>query len=367
MSRNYNVFLSWSGERSRLVADFLRTWLSSVVQATKPWMSESEIDKGTRWSSELTKTLDEVRIGIVCLTPENLTQPWLLFEAGALSKFIDERARLCTYLIGDLRSSEVLAPLGMFQDTKAIKEDTLRMVRTINRAVSDDPIGDESLEAVFGALWPKLEDRLSTLPAPTETAPAKRSPDEVMDEILELVRAAAIQRQKTQFMDAYIPTFQQFMPLLQQLVRNATRLPPNAARLRHPTDTSLLRASDASSVINTIQFPRTLQRAIPVGPPASGRYLDLVQMFGGSGSTPDGVYTQTRFTVKGLDLATGTEETHEITFTLDIPTARKIARYLEEGAADAERHHLRHMAEGVQQFHKIHGEITGYQKEHPDT
>ena len=149
MSRNYNVFLSWSGERSRLVADFLRTWLSSVVQAAKPWMSESEIDKGTRWSSELTKMLDAIRIGIVCLTPENLTQPWLIFEAGALSKFIDERARLCTYLIGDLRSSEVLAPLGMFQDTKAIKEDTRRMVRTINRVVSDDPISDESLEAVF--------------------------------------------------------------------------------------------------------------------------------------------------------------------------------------------------------------------------
>src|ERR1035438_4750894 len=45
---------------------------------------------------------------------------------------------------------------------------------------------------------------------------------------------------------------------------------------------------------------------------------------------------------------TGVEETHEITFTLDIPTARKIALYLEEGAADAERHHLRHMSEGVQ-------------------
>jgi hypothetical protein len=366
MSRNYNVFLSWSGERSRLVADFLRTWLSSVVQAAKPWMSESEIDKGTRWSSELTKMLDAIRIGIVCLTPENLTQPWLIFEAGALSKFIDERARLCTYLIGDLRSSEVLAPLGMFQDTKAIKEDTRRMVRTINRVVSDDPISDESLEAVFEALWPKLEERLDTLPAPTEAAPAKRSPDEVMDEILELVRAAAVQRQKTQFMDAYIPTFQQFMPLLQQLVRNATRLPPNAARLRYPTDTSLLRTSDKNPIINTFQFPKTLQNAMPVDPRTSGRYLDLVQMVGGSSSTPDGAYTQTRFTVKGLDLATGVEETHEITFTLDIPTARKIALYLEEGAADAERHHLRHMSEGVQRFHDTHDAITNYQKEHPD-
>jgi hypothetical protein len=36
MSRNYNVFLSWSGDQSRLIADFLRTWLSSVVRAAKP-------------------------------------------------------------------------------------------------------------------------------------------------------------------------------------------------------------------------------------------------------------------------------------------------------------------------------------------
>jgi hypothetical protein len=367
MSRNYNVFLSWSGERSRLVADFLKNWLSSVVQTAKPWMSESEIDKGTRWFGEMTRVLDEIRIGIVCLTPENLTQPWLLFEAGALSKFIDERARLCTYLIPGLRSSEVLAPLGMFQDTKATKEDTLRMVRTVNRAVNDDPISDESLEAVFEALWPKLEERLHSLPAPTDTAPAKRSPDAVMDEVLELARAAAAQRQRTQFMDAYIPTFQAFMPLLQQLILNATRLPPGTTRLGHPADTSLLRPSEAASIINTFQFPTTLQTAIPVDARFSGRRLDLVQMFGGAASTTEGAYTQIRFTVRGLNLTTGGEETHEIGFTLDIPTARKIARYLEEGAADSERNHLRHMTENVQKFHEAHEAITRYQKEHPDT
>ena len=194
-------------------------------------MSESEIDKGSRSLPEISKALADIKIGIVCLTPENRERPWLLFEAGALSKSIDERTRLCTYLIGEIEPSDVSPPLGMFQGTRATKDDTFRMVQTINRVVSEDPISDENLEAIFEAMWPKLESRLKSLPI-TETtvsASAKRPPDEIMAEILELVRAQASFREKTQFLDAYIPTFQQFLPLLHQLIKNVNR-PANAAK-----------------------------------------------------------------------------------------------------------------------------------------
>jgi hypothetical protein len=30
--------------------------------------------------------LDEYEFGIVCLTAENLTAPWIMFESGALAK-----------------------------------------------------------------------------------------------------------------------------------------------------------------------------------------------------------------------------------------------------------------------------------------
>ena len=77
-----NIFLSWSGPRSKSTAQALKEWLPNVLQAAEPWMSATDIDKGTRWREEVSAALDTMKAGIICLTPENLTAQWLLFEAG---------------------------------------------------------------------------------------------------------------------------------------------------------------------------------------------------------------------------------------------------------------------------------------------
>jgi hypothetical protein len=94
MSKPHNIFISWSGLRSRWIAETLRDWLPMIVQAANPWMSASDIDKGSRGLPEVSKALDGMKVGIVCLTPENLTAPWILYESGALSKSIDDKSRL---------------------------------------------------------------------------------------------------------------------------------------------------------------------------------------------------------------------------------------------------------------------------------
>jgi len=48
MANAKNVFISWSGERSGLVAAALHDWLPMVVQTADPWMSSEGIEKGTR-------------------------------------------------------------------------------------------------------------------------------------------------------------------------------------------------------------------------------------------------------------------------------------------------------------------------------
>jgi hypothetical protein len=159
-----------------------------VVQAAKPWMSDTDIDKGSRGLDEIGKALSDIKVGITCLTPENLHKPWIFFEAGALSKTIDDRTRLCTYLIDGLEPHDIRPPLGMFQATRAVKEDTLKLVQTINRAVDDDPIPEESLDKLFQAMWPALEARLKTLPSAEESVTAKRTPEDMIAEILEIVR-----------------------------------------------------------------------------------------------------------------------------------------------------------------------------------
>lgn len=80
------VFLSWSGERSKAVAELLNDWLCCVIQAARPWVSTRDLDRGSLWFGEINEQLKDTSIGIICLTQENRVRPWILFEAGALAK-----------------------------------------------------------------------------------------------------------------------------------------------------------------------------------------------------------------------------------------------------------------------------------------
>jgi hypothetical protein len=182
------VFISWSGPRSRAAAQALRKWLKTVLQATNPWMSERDIDKGTVGVSEILKALEGSRIGIICLTPENLDQQWLNFEAGALLKTPNAESRVCTYLLAGLEQAQVKYPLAMFQSTKAEKEPTRQLIRDINEQLEPGSLDDETLNSVFDKWWPDLEKELSNLPAPTSPVPPERSTAEIATETLELLR-----------------------------------------------------------------------------------------------------------------------------------------------------------------------------------
>ena len=42
------VFISWSGTRSKALANALHKWLPMVLQYVEPWVSDSDIDAGER-------------------------------------------------------------------------------------------------------------------------------------------------------------------------------------------------------------------------------------------------------------------------------------------------------------------------------
>ena len=188
MSGDHNVFISWSGPRSKWVAAAMMEWLPIVLQSVKPWMSSASIEKGTRGANEISDALRTVKMGIVCLTPENLTAPWLLFEAGALSNAVAEKTHVYTYLLGGLKHSDVMSPLGEFQHTIPEKEDTLKLLRTINRALGST-ITDKVLGDSFSPQWLLFEEKLKTMPAEGETKVIKRESDDILSEILGNTRA----------------------------------------------------------------------------------------------------------------------------------------------------------------------------------
>lgn len=182
-----DVFISWSGKRSGIAAQALHDWLPKIINALKPWLSAADIDKGARWGTEIAEKLKDSKAGIICLTAENLHSDWLIFEAGALSKTI-ENTFVCPFLIG-LEPADVKPPLAQFQATRATKNEVLTLLKTLNKALGEHALQIAHIEEAFEVWWPRLETTLKRLPSDGDPPKATRSDRELLEEILALVRS----------------------------------------------------------------------------------------------------------------------------------------------------------------------------------
>jgi RNA polymerase sigma factor (sigma-70 family) len=181
------VFISWSGEVSKAAAEVLHEWLPRVLQFVRPWVSASDIFKGARWSAEIARELEATRVGIICVTRENLSSQWLLFETGALSKTL-EGTFVCPYLI-DLDSAELAGPLAQFQASRPDHQDTKRLVKTINAAALETGLSEKRLDEAFDIWWPQLESSLKSIrTARAIKAPPVRRDRQILEEMLEILR-----------------------------------------------------------------------------------------------------------------------------------------------------------------------------------
>lgn len=147
------VFLSWSGARSRAVAEALRLTLPDMVQGVTAFMSKRDLESGERWSLAVADELDRSDFGILCLTPENIDQPWLLFEAGALSKRMGSHA--CGLLLGDLTATAIAGPLSQFQHRAFGENDIKHLVLDINNQQSAK-LTESQIDRIFPKHWPDL-------------------------------------------------------------------------------------------------------------------------------------------------------------------------------------------------------------------
>jgi hypothetical protein len=187
------VFISWSGEQSRQIAQALRDWLPMMFESVEPYMSARDNEAGIRWADVIAHQLDESSFGILCLTPTNLAAPWLLFEAGALSKSVDI-ARLVP-LLWKVTTADVKSPLSQFHMKAADKSGIMDVIASVN-ALLERPRHEDVLASTFDLLWPRLEDKLLQIKPPTEeqSAATHRSNRELLEEILEIARTNSQER-----------------------------------------------------------------------------------------------------------------------------------------------------------------------------
>lgn len=161
--RNPRVFLSFSGYRSQLVADMLGTMLHAIFRPEVDIFKSMDIEAGAFTPGVLREQLSESDFGILCVTDENQVNPWLLFEAGAISR--DTSVPVVPYLIDDVQfiRTNPLVHFG-FQLCKADKTGTLKLVEEIAKTF-EKPF-DSGIKKTFDLSWDPLNKVISQQPGP---------------------------------------------------------------------------------------------------------------------------------------------------------------------------------------------------------
>ena len=188
------VFISWSGERSQIFAKALHDWLPMVLQSVVPWLSHADISAGDRWADTVAKELEASDFGITCITRENISSPWIHFEAGALAKRMQE-GRVIPLLL-DIEFKDISGPLTQFQAKKAEREGLFGVVHAINE-LSEVKVSETLLPKQFDVLWPTFEKQISEIPKTQLPARQQRPQHEILEELVASIRGLDMRVRET--------------------------------------------------------------------------------------------------------------------------------------------------------------------------
>lgn len=184
------VFVSWSGELSCQIAEVLKKWIPCIIQSVEVFFSPDDIEKGENWDKTISSELSQCNYGIICLTSDNTTAPWINFEAGAIAKSLDSKI---TALMVDIKPSDIKGPLSRYQATKFERNDFFQLISSINKAL-ELPLDPAVLKNTFDTMWTALEAEANAIIENYSTNKTiqnesdKISENEPLEEILQLLR-----------------------------------------------------------------------------------------------------------------------------------------------------------------------------------
>ena len=180
------IFLSWSGKRSQLISLYLNDWLKYVNHYFEPWIS-LYMDRGIVWFNEIKEKLGDSANGIILLTKENVNNPWILFEAGALINGFSD-ARVCTFLV-DLKPHDIKGPLAQLNHTEPNYESMFSLISTLNNRLGDTALPDELVKKMFDKFWADFNEEYLNIISKTEDIVVdKRTDTDMLIELIEIIR-----------------------------------------------------------------------------------------------------------------------------------------------------------------------------------
>jgi hypothetical protein len=148
------VFISWSGDTSKVAAEALAEGLRGTFADIDPWISTQSIAPGERWFETLMDELKDSRFSVVCLTKRTLGAPWIMFESGAVSaKF---GSSTLVPLLLDCEPKDLVDPLARFNAISFDKSSVQKLFRSINEVLGTR-LTPKALKSTFDGVWPELE------------------------------------------------------------------------------------------------------------------------------------------------------------------------------------------------------------------
>lgn len=84
-TRKTNTFISWSGQYSKRIAEELKQALEENVFKggdISCFVSTQDIASGEDWYRKIRTELQASKLGIMCITKENVKAPWLFLKLG---------------------------------------------------------------------------------------------------------------------------------------------------------------------------------------------------------------------------------------------------------------------------------------------
>ncbi|MBW4474661.1 MAG: TIR domain-containing protein [Stenomitos rutilans HA7619-LM2] len=185
---SFTLFISWSQEPSRKIAEAIAVWLRICFSSTRIFLS-THIAAGKKWSSELEDNLESIDCGILIYTNNNLNSLWMAFEAGALSKN-HTKSRIVPLLF-DVNKSALHSSISQFQSKDFNEEDFRRLLTDLNNLQSEDSRRETAeIEQIFAFTWPQLKTKIqeALTSSQSEREIVIRSERELLEELLERVR-----------------------------------------------------------------------------------------------------------------------------------------------------------------------------------
>ena len=115
LQKKNKAFISWSGNKARTCADFLSDLLNKIFEENEMVFCSRQITDGKMWIQEIDKALKESKIGIILVTREDISRPWLNFEAGVLYASGCDSLVIPIFIDIDNKNRIAEHPLRLFQ------------------------------------------------------------------------------------------------------------------------------------------------------------------------------------------------------------------------------------------------------------